>query len=695
MRLCAAAVSSAIAVLAVTAAPAAAQSPSTTGAVVVIGVPALRWDDVTESGTPVMWALAGQGSIGALAVRSAGPTAEGESAPTDGWATLSAGNRATGRLPSAGPLDIPRLPADMDVLRARNSRFPIEAEIGALGTALRAAGVTRVAFGPGAALALADDSGRVDEVGRSPDALSANDFIGRLGAGVQERAVVVVEMRQLLQETTAARLAEVDKLVGVVEKSLTPQDTLLIAGVSGRPGQESHLRVAMARGSAYPRGRLRSPSTRRDGFVQLIDLGPTVLRLKKIPAGEAMVGRPWMRAAADAASPGAEIARLVDADRAADGYRRYVPTFFLLLVLAQILLYGAAFAALRYGRPRADRRTMLLAAVRRFALVFGAVPVSTYLAHLIPWWRHPLMFLIAVVAVIAGLISLLAARGPWRGHLLGPEGFIAGTTFAVVAIDLLTGARLQLSSPAGYSPVVAGRFAGVGNVAFAVLATGALLLAAALSVGADARRRLVVVAAVGIAAVAIDGAPMWGSDFGGVLALVPAFAVLAVLLSGGRITWRVVFTTAFATAAVVAAFASLDYSRPAQSQTHLGRFLGQLLHGGAGAVVGRKATSNARLLIHSPLTLLVPFTIALVVALLLRPPSGLRRAFAAAPALRAGLISVLVMGVAGFAFNDSGVVVPVMAMTVAVPLALAATTRYATLPETSADAPDMVGDTRL
>jgi hypothetical protein len=419
---------------------------------------------------------------------------------------------------------------------------------------------------------------------------------------------------------------------------------------------------------------MQSALTRRAGFVQLIDLGPTVLRLRGVPQGKAMVGRPWTQVARHGSLPHA-VADLVDADRAADGYRRYVPPFFLLLVFAQILLYAGAFAALRGGGS--TRRARVLSATRGVALGFAAVPATTYLAHLTPWWRQPIGYLIAVVAAFDAVILLAAMCGPWRARPFGPEGFIAGVTFAVITVDLLTGARLQMSSLAGYSPVVAGRFAGIGNVAFAVFATGALLLATALCIGATPRRAVTVVCLVGAVAVVIDGNPWWGSDFGGVLALVPAFAILAVLVSGRRISVRLLAAIAVATIVVVAVFALADYARAPDAQTHLGRFVGQLLHGGARVVVQRKAAANLRLLTRSVLTLLLPVPIALVVLALHRPAGGLRRALDALPVLRSGFIAVLVMSLFGFVFNDSGVAVPALALTVAVPLALATSMRYA------------------
>jgi hypothetical protein len=59
---------------------------------------------------------------------------------------------------------------------------------------------------------------------------------------------------------------------------------------------------------------------------------------------------------------------------------------------------------------------------RGFALAFAGVPGATYLAHLVPWWRQPLIFLITLVAVIDAAIYLVAARGPWRRRPLGRRG---------------------------------------------------------------------------------------------------------------------------------------------------------------------------------------------------------------------------------------------------------------------------------
>ncbi|MFC7479157.1 hypothetical protein ACFQX7_02430 [Luedemannella flava] len=77
-------------IVALVARPATSVSQRKAEYVIIAGAPGLRWDDLSPTGTPTLWRLAAQGSIGALAVRSA----RGVTCPADGWLTLGAGNPA-------------------------------------------------------------------------------------------------------------------------------------------------------------------------------------------------------------------------------------------------------------------------------------------------------------------------------------------------------------------------------------------------------------------------------------------------------------------------------------------------------------------------------------------------------------------------------------------------------------------------
>jgi hypothetical protein len=218
---------------------------------------------------------------------------------------------------------------------------------------------------------------------------------------------------------------------------------------------------------------------------------------------------------------------------------------------------------------------------------------------------------------------------------------------------------------------VAGRFTGVGNVAFGVLGSAALLLATSVAIKRPGWRGVGNVVAVGVLAVVVDGAPMWGSDVGGVLALVPGFAVLVLLCVGARVSWRRALGIAAAAVAVVVAFGLVDYARPASAQTHLGRFIGRILHGGAGTVISRKLHSDLDLLTANAGTLIVPLVAAVALWLVLRPRPRLARAYSRHPQLRYGLLSVAVLALVGLVVNDSGIAIPAVAVLLGVPFVLA------------------------
>jgi hypothetical protein len=271
---------------------------------------------------------------------------------------------------------------------------------------------------------------------------------------------------------------------------------------------------------------------------------------------------------------------------------------------------------------------------------------------------------------------------------------VAVVTAVVVAADVVTGGRLQLASLMGVQPLVGARFYGFNNQAFALFAASGVLLAAALAnpLVQHGRRRsaAALVAGVGVVATVLDGTPGLGSDFGGPPALVPGFAALALLAAGTRIGWAKAVAVLGAAAVVVIGFAVLDWTRPPDARTHLGRFVETVLDGGLWPVVVRKAAQNLDILFGNWLTLLAIAGIALVVLVLGRPlrtaasaPDGgpfgwlsggapLARLATDAPMLRPGLVALAVTLGIGFAINDSGVVIPAVGVAVAVPLLVAA-----------------------
>ena len=211
----------------------------------------------------------------------------------------------------------------------------------------------------------------------------------------------------------------------------------------------------------------------------------------------------------------------------------------------------------------------------------------------------------------------MAVGGPWRRHRLGPPLVVLAVTFGTLVCDVLTGSTLELNGLLGYDAIVAGRFTGYGNLSFGLLSVSALLVTAAVATvvgrrAAPPRARAATggtVLAIGIATVLLIGAPQLGRDFGGVLAALPGFLLLAMLLAHVRVT--VVRFLAILAAAVVTVgtVAVLDWLRPAADRSHLGRFVEQVLTGEAWTVISRKGQANLDILLRSPLAWMIPVAI--------------------------------------------------------------------------------------
>ncbi|GAA3143504.1 hypothetical protein GCM10010486_06690 [Nonomuraea roseoviolacea subsp. carminata] len=489
----------------------------------------------------------------------------------------------------------------------------------------------------------------------------------------------------------------------------------------------------------YRHGHLTATSTRQDALVTITDLTATAIGALGLEPPRQVVGRAWENGGPAPATTAETVAELADADLASQVLREVRGPFFAVFVSVQLLFYAFAALALRRRRKSPGNRahspadsapaptptsnsnpssastpatslrlnptphptptgrsdfagdvageSRLLSVVQVVAVVSGAIAVSTFLAQLVPWWSLPMPMagVIGTILGIAVLISGVALGGPWRTHVLGPLTVVAAVTSVALLADVMTGSTLQVNAVTGYEPVTGGRFYGFSNIAFAVYATGTILGLAGiahwlLGRGAPRIMALLVCAAYGGLAVFADGWPAWGADFGGVPAFVIGLAVFLIMLAGRRVSIVKLFLVAFAGAVLIGAIAFFDWLRPATQRTHLGNFVQQIIDGQALTVVGRKFGAMIGVTVGNwSLTLLSVVALAFLFLVLDRPSrwgaSALGQAYALAPPLRAGLFGALTCAFIGFLINDSGIAIPAMALTMAVPLALAASVR--------------------
>lgn len=695
------------------AAPAAGAQP-TCGRAVVVTTPGVTWAHISEL-PPGFSEAVEKGAVGSVSVR----TNRARTSYASGFTTLGAGTRVEGGVTTGGPLgpevdeglfDENVAVAGLGEILDRVAVDGYDAVPGALAGALPDVPVIAIGnadagkppsgphgLGRWTLLAAMDPSGRVDlaatgpglvtGLAATPGTIRARTDMGALRGAVEDAlripcAVTVVDQGDLIraEEAPDANLAQVEaalaatgEVLGWVQDGMDFDKDLLVVVSPTSPARadDVHLGIAIARGPGFAEGsELSSASTGRRAMVTLPDVAPTVLAHLGVERPPSMLGRPWF---ALASRHDDRAAAALTADREAvfiDRVRTPVSTAFVVL---QAAIYAAIALLLWWGERASERaRPRAGGYLELAAMAVVAFPATTYIAGVVDQHELGGWGLAALLAVLDGLLLLVVCT-LFRRSLDRLLVLTAGTT-ALLVTDLVLGAPLQVNTVFSYSPIVAGRFSGIGNTAFAVLAattvvTGTLIV----HHWGRSPRTLSAVAVLFAAVVVVDGAPAFGSDVGGVLALVPGLALTLLLLAGRRPSIKVVVACVIATGIAVALFLALDLARPPADRTHLARLYEDVQARGMGALtdtLSRKASTNLRVFTSTIWTYLVPPALGLLAWLLLRPRRRWEWLADEYPILRAGLIGGLLVALLGFAVNDSGIVVPAMMLSFLVPTAL-------------------------
>ena len=530
----------------------------------------------------------------------------------DGWLTLGRGTRASALKPAdscAGSTTA--VPDDTPLVRTLGNDVSIQT------------------VGPETQLATGAPGSRP-----SPSVSLAPSLPEALSAGAD--LTIVDTARDASTDTD--RITALDDALRQAQEQASPGTRIVIASLADDEDPGPQMAV-LSSGTASARGTssgfVVGTSTHRPGLAQLTDLTPTLttaLAGRSVPAfdGQALdlpTSSTLTPAKGAAAPDDARISRLADdALHARASQHTVIPASTLLVGLAVALLVWAAIAL---RAPEPGRRPAVQRRVTWAAIGLSALPPALLLVNAVPWWRAgaregapsawsqaaALTGATVIAACVAGLAAGTTTLVRRRRHLrsvisssaseasasplpLRPSPSPVGLTSLLVTatiplawlVDAATGAHLAFNNPLGMNAVVAGRFYGVSNTAFALVA-GALVVVIAGTwehLGRGRRTALVATCLLGGAALVVDGAPQLGADVGGALTLVPTLAFLGAGLAGMRLSWRRWLAIGGATLLVVGGFAVVDLLRPG-GPTHLGRFARQVADGSALGVLGRKA----------------------------------------------------------------------------------------------------------
>lgn len=669
--------------------PAAADEEPQAQRVAVVGIPGLEWDDLDPQHTPALWQLLDESGAASMSVRTVGTV----SCPDPSWASIGAGGRTASNFPQ-GPVCPPGSLVGPPLAQPDGSwHLPGQAEI-AEANARSVHGVSPglladtvgcvAAVGPGASVAAAHPDGAVDRYSDDPPE-SAED----MDEFTQDCPLLFVDPQVPVygddDSERAEAAAEVDAVVAEIVETLHDDDVLMVAGISD-PEAPANLHPVIARADGWAGQWLTSAATRRDGYVQILDIAATAVVKTGVEAPDGrMTGHAMYPSAGRDGDAAETVADGVDANMAGQQVPTMSDSYYSTLTIAGLFLLAAAVALCR--RNLGERRSKMGRVLVAPALVVGSLPVASMLVNTVAWWRTANSGLTLWLLLIgwALLVAAVAYLGPWRRWILGPPAVVAMVTAAVFGVDAMIGTPLQFNSLTGYSAIVGARFTGMGNYGFGAFAAGAVIAVLYAVTRMRGRRRAAVIAAAGVACVLVVGVPTWGNDVGGVISLTPAFLLAGLHAAGHRLSIAKVAASVAAGAAAIATFMIIDYMRPEERQTHLGRFVGEVLDGSAVATLVRKATAALNTISAGPLTLLVVG--GCVAVPLLWHTTLVRGLVARYPVVLSAAIGLAAVGVIGFATNDSGIAVPAFTLTVAAPLFTATAAMYAASGSPPPDAP--------
>lgn len=697
--------------------------------VLIVSVPGVGWSDVSDGRLPTLAAFADRAAIGSLSTR----VGRRGASTTDAYLTIGAGTRALaptvdvavaldpdesyGGIRTADVLRrrLGRVPEGVAYLavgaaRLRNETSGFGAEPGRLGGLLAAAGIDRAvianadaaegfpndepppdgSYARGAATVLMGPDGIVPAgtVGRGllqsdPTAAFGRrlDHQAALQAfdevwGTDERVVVLVEASDLSRASAyAARatdaqgerlradaLATADQLLAALLERTAPTRDAVVVVSPVAVSDEPELAVIAVQAPGIDGGLLRSSTTRRDGYVQLADIAPTVLELLGEDAPSEIEGRSME---ARSAARFERVDNLADEIDAAERRDHLMPIVVPTIIAALAVLVGMALA----GRLR-GWSPPLLAPGSLIAL--GVVP-ATFAASHVPGVRGAGSFLLVTLALacMLGAVTWLVDR---RRHGLGPMAAV-GAIVGLFVIDVLVGAPLQVNAAFGYSVAVAGRFVGVGNLAFALFAAAAIVLAG-LIVDRFGERGVPWMVGLFIGVVLVEGLPMLGADVGGVLSMVPAFGVTALLLVGRRVRLRHLVALATMGVATVVAFAFVDVARDESSRTHLARLADHLVNGRWDAVgdsLSRRLQASFGGAELGAWAVVIALIVAVGLYALLVQRGAVDPTHPLGPQpgpMTAVAVGLVVLAALGLVMNDSSIAVPTTMLIVAAPAAV-------------------------
>ncbi|QJC22557.1 hypothetical protein [Arcanobacterium buesumense] len=587
---------------------------------VFVGFSGVTWADISAHNTPTLARLVNQGASANLVVKTLGVT----TCPNAGWLTISQGVRAADPIADgcAQPVTASAqgiLPATVETARIKaEEQSPFTPGTTTFGDELAQRGIRVGTVGSGAALALRSSANTALPGRHHINTEYHNGVATQARADYQQVAdanLVLIDLGHVTNSHQSPRtkskgmwddlraafappaprtpqartqIAEIDTALGDLLATIDPQTTVIVASVADSDPRTARLQFFTILGpDVTPASVAYTNSTRHAGLVQLTDIPQALMTLLSHRPIEDFVGSAIAFSGHSYADGDTVVSVLQDNDARAIAVRPAVGPFYLLLSLCAgiFLIWWVA----QYWWHARHGRSFYISRLPRFlGVTVAMLPAASFLANLLAWWNTPIPTVTFLACVIAWSVSVALLSMCLRD----PATLVALITALTIGVDVIGGSVLHSSSVLGDQPQQGGRFYGLSNAPFTVFALSMIYLTyRAVLILRTHHERIALpagVIALGASAIVLDGAGSLGADFGGVPALIAAFAVLFVTVIGRSLTARTMVTIVALALITGIGGAFIDWLRPEESWTHLGRFFQSMIDGEALGVIYRK-----------------------------------------------------------------------------------------------------------
>ncbi len=452
---------------------------------------------------------------------------------------------------------------------------------------------------------------------------------------------VFMEQRQSI-------LSKIDNFIGELKENIDKDNSMLMI-ISPNSGDErvednklSHL---ILWGSKINHGILSSPTTKQNGIVTNLDIGPTITEFLGASRIN-MIGNGINSKKMD--NNLEYIINLNDKINVISNSRH--TTLLIFAVLASVIIILSGFLLLL----KLNIKGTLYELISYLLILIVSVPLVLIISSLFNIDSY--FKFISIILILLSLISFVIYKLRSNYKLI----LILGLIYIILVIDVFTNGYITRYSVLAPDPIIGARYFGIGNELVGVF-LGATLIFTGFILDKTNSKLLTTILLV--FSVILVGHPKLGANVGGSISLLFAVLYFILELRDGKISLKRIFSLGILVILFVVLMAYIDTNLNS-TPTHLGKAF-MMFRGNKKSsinIILRKILMNIKLLGSSVWAKVLYIVIFLNIMIINLLNERLNEIYKSEKGMSIGLISVVVGSLIGFLFNDSGVLLSSMAM---------------------------------